>query len=329
MTLGVVIGKFYPFHKGHDQFIREAKKQVDHLVVLLRYHPSQQIPVAVRAQWIRTLHPNVEVMRALDDIPNTPEAWSQSTYELLGLRPSIVFSSDNSAEALAKLLKAQHVVIDAEGRKFPIRSSDLREKLEQHWDMLTPPAKGYFAKRVAILGAESSGTSTLAEALAKQYQTVWTPEYAQTYWNGRRYSLHADEWDAYEFVNIAQGQVKWEENLAMRANRLLICDNTPLITATWHRYTLGQTAPEVEQIAEERHYDLSILCEPDFDFVGTTARLDAAARQQMHAWLVESLDAQGTPYVTVKGSTAERLTLAQAEIDKILVFSPLELYALP
>jgi nicotinamide riboside kinase len=35
--------------------------------------------------------------------------------------------------------------------------------------------------RVAILGAESSGKSTLAAALADHYGTVWVPEYLREF----------------------------------------------------------------------------------------------------------------------------------------------------
>jgi|GEM_PF-4899823 len=38
MILGVTVGKFYPFHKGHDYLIREAKKKG---VAGLRYDRDQ------------------------------------------------------------------------------------------------------------------------------------------------------------------------------------------------------------------------------------------------------------------------------------------------
>jgi nicotinamide riboside kinase len=35
--------------------------------------------------------------------------------------------------------------------------------------------------RIAILGAASSGKSTLSAALAQRYQTVWVPEYLREF----------------------------------------------------------------------------------------------------------------------------------------------------
>ena len=73
MTLGITVGKFYPFHRGHDHLIRQAKAQVDRLVVLLGHKPSQAAPGVVRAEWIRFLHPDVEALEVIDDIPEAPE----------------------------------------------------------------------------------------------------------------------------------------------------------------------------------------------------------------------------------------------------------------
>ncbi len=66
MSLGITVGKFYPFHLGHDYLIREAKKRVTHLVVLVGYQPNQAIPGSKRANWIRSMHPDVEVIEVLD-----------------------------------------------------------------------------------------------------------------------------------------------------------------------------------------------------------------------------------------------------------------------
>jgi HTH-type transcriptional repressor of NAD biosynthesis genes len=60
MTLGITVGKLYPFHLGHDHLIRTARAQVGHLVVLVGAAPDQHIPGSVRAGWIRALHPEVE-----------------------------------------------------------------------------------------------------------------------------------------------------------------------------------------------------------------------------------------------------------------------------
>ncbi|MEP0873044.1 AAA family ATPase [Trichocoleus desertorum AS-A10] len=316
MKLGITIGKFYPFHRGHDYLIQQAKAQVDHLVVLIGSKPTQAIPAAVRANWIRLLHPDVEVIEVAEDIPEASEPWAARALEVLqGRQPQLAFTSEAYGEPWAAGMGARHVAIDPPRRHFPISGTQLRQDLSTQWPMLTPPAKAYLAKRVCVLGVESSGTTTLAQALAQHYQTVWVPEYGRWYWEGRRYTPQAEQWESYEFVHIAKGQAAWEEDLALRANRLLVCDTDPLATHVWHRRYRGTYSPAVEQIADSRHYDLYLLTVPDFDFVQDGTREGEAIRLEMHQWFREVLIQRGKPYITVVGPHEVRMARAIAAID--------------
>ncbi|MEG4027308.1 MULTISPECIES: AAA family ATPase [unclassified Microcoleus] len=126
------------------------------------------------------MHPDAEVIEILDDLPEATEPWAQRTLEVLsGRKPDIAFTSEDYGEPWAKLMGSQHCAVDRERLKFPISGTQLRSHLAEHWQMLTPPAKAYFAKRVCVLGVESSGTTTLARSLAQQYQTVWVPEVSE------------------------------------------------------------------------------------------------------------------------------------------------------
>ncbi|WP_088894564.1 AAA family ATPase [Leptolyngbya ohadii] len=327
MTLGITIGKFYPFHLGHNYLIQQAKTQVDCLVVLVGYKPSQTIPGKVRADWIRALHPDVEVIEVLEDIPDAPQPWAERALSVLqGRRPDFAFTSEAYGEPWAALMGAKHWAIDLQRHHFPISGTQLRQNLAAHWQMLTPPAKAYFAKRICVIGVESSGTTTLAQALAQYYQTVWVPEYGRWYWEGRRYTPNADEWQTYEFVQIAKRQAAWEADLAMRANRLLICDTDALATHVWHRRYRGTYSPAVEQIAEGCHYDLYILTAPDFAFVQDGTREGEGIRLEMHQWFIEVLNQKGKPYITVQGKHEQRMAEAIAAIDALLQFPPLDFF---
>lgn len=325
MTLGITVGKFYPFHKGHDYLIREAKARVDHLVVLVGYKPTQAILGTIRADWIRFMHPTVEVIEVLDDLPSAPEPWAKRALELLGDRqPDIAFTSEAYGEPWAEMMGARHIAVDPLRQLFPISGTQLRADIALHWQMLTPPAKAYFAKRICVLGVESSGTTTLAQALAQHYQTVWVPEYGRWYWEGRRYSPNSESWDSYEFVQIAKGQTAWEDDLAARANKLVICDTDPLATCVWHRRYVGSNCALVEQLADSRHYDLYILTQPDFGFIQDGTRESEYLRTSMHQWFIYVLEKKGKRYITVEGTHDRRISKARNIIDSLLVFSPIK-----
>jgi HTH-type transcriptional regulator, transcriptional repressor of NAD biosynthesis genes len=323
MTLGVTIGKFYPFHVGHHHLITEAKSRVDHMAVLSCARDDQEIPGAIRAGWIREMHPDVTVYEVVDDLPEAPEPWARRTVEVLGRAPDLVFTSEGYGAEYAALMGARHVAVDQSRSRFPISGRDLRADLAAHWGMLTPPAKAYLARRVAVVGAESSGTTTLAQALAVRYQTVWVPEYGRWYWEGRQHTPEAAVWSTDEFVRIATRQGGIEDDLARLANRLVVCDTDALATHVWHRRFVGHYSEAVDAIVDGRRYDLYIVTLPDFPFVQDGTREGEHIRDEMHSWFVEVLTAKGRPHIVVGGSRGERLDMAASAIDPLLRWEPL------
>ena len=123
-------------------------------------------------------------------------------------------------------------------------------------------------KRVAIVGAESTGKTTLAQQLAEHFGTVWVPEYGREYTEvsvGRE-AFFDYKWRNDEFVLIAQKQIELEDQLAKTANRVLICDTDVLATCIWQERYMGAWSPEVEKIAKQRTHDLYLLTDCDIPF---------------------------------------------------------------
>eukprot|EP01043_Picozoa_sp_COSAG02_P034531 COSAG02_NODE_2421_length_8897_cov_11.835190_2_plen_357_part_00 len=322
--LGVTIGKFYPFHKGHALLIRQAAERCDHLVVICSGRKAEPVDMKVRADWIRTLFPlpHVEVITTHDDLPEAPQPWATRTLEILApRRPDVALTAESYGDAWAALMGCEHVRL-----KTRITSgTELRADLGRCWEMLTPPAKAYFCKRIAIIGVESSGTTTLAQALAEHYQTAWVPEYGRFYWEGRRHT--GDNWQTYEFLQIARGQQQMEDDLAHRSNRVLICDTDALATHVWHRRYVGSFSDATAAIADERSYALYILTTPDFGFVQDGTREGEAIRDEMHGWMRSVLEERSnrSPFLVVSGGKEVRLKAAVKAIDELLVFPVLPL----
>ena len=171
-------------------------------------------------------------------------------------------------------------------------------------------------KRVVIIGSESSGTTTLARALAGHYHTVWVPEYGRTYSEGRVHSREA--WRSDEFTFIAVEQARMEDELALLANRVLICDTDPFATAIWHERYLGSSSPEVQAIANARTYDLYIVTDVNIPFAPDDIRDGESFRQWMQERFIEELSKKPTPMIVVTGPHEERLAAAVKTIDGIL-----------
>ena len=54
------------------------------------------------------------------------------------------------------------------------------------------PARPPAARRLALLGGESSGKTTLAIALAERLHVAWVPEYGRQRWEQCRRTLDVD-----------------------------------------------------------------------------------------------------------------------------------------
>lgn len=162
-------------------------------------------------------------------------------------------------------------------------------------------------QRVALLGGESSGKTTLAIALAQALHTRWVPEYGRQRWEELRETLGVDE-----LVRVAQRQIEWEDEAAWAvaaahpAARWLVCDTTPLTTLQYCLHDHGQAPPELHQMAR-RAYALTVLCLPDFGFVQDGARRDDAYRAAQHAWTVQQLARQGVVPLQVAGPVVDRV----------------------
>lgn len=166
---------------------------------------------------------------------------------------------------------------------------------------MTHPLHPVSVRRVCLLGGESAGKTSLAAALAAELGSVWVPEYGRERWFeiGGTFSLA-------ELLHVGQEQVAREEAALPRAKGWLVCDTSPLTTLVYALLDHGQ-APEALYALARRHYDLTLLCAPDFGFVQDGARRDDLFRNTQHALTLQLLQSFGLPHVLVRGSLAARL----------------------
>lgn len=170
-------------------------------------------------------------------------------------------------------------------------------------------------RRVALLGGESSGKTTLAMALAQALGTAWVPEYGRQRWEELRETLSVQE-----LVHVAQRQVALETETAvvagLRGGRWLVCDTTPLTTLQYCLHDHGQAPPELQALAR-RAYDLTVLCLPDFEFVQDGCRRDDGFRAAQHAWTLARLADAGVVPLVVDGSVAHRVQQVLQRIHQL------------
>jgi NadR type nicotinamide-nucleotide adenylyltransferase len=317
MRRGVAIGKFYPPHLGHSYLIEHALRHVDDLAVIVCDKAGQSIPGELRASWLREIHPLARVLVVPDTLPeDDSKAWASFTLETLGYVPDLVFTSEDYGDAYASFLGAQHVLVDRARVSVPISATAIRENPLAHWLEMAPCVRSHFARRVVVLGAESTGTTTMAKALADHYRTAWVPEYGRTYSEGK---MAGDSpWETAEFVHIAEAQNALEDHLAGHCDRILICDTDSFTTSVWHERYMGHASRDVERAGDDRRYDLYLLTAPDIPFVQDGYRDGEHLRDWMHRRFEEALRASGKRFFVLSGDHQSRLQTASALCDQLL-----------
>ncbi len=251
MSIGLILGKFYPPHAGHHFLIDYALERVDKLVVLIWWSETESISGEDRKVIVEQMHPKAEVYaEQCEIVPDyeSDDVWEKHI-ELMMNQPmrqfvyrdenfhvtsrfDYVFTSENYGEELARRLDAEHILVDTERINMPISGTAIREDPARHWHYLAEPTRALLTKRFVITGAESTGSTTLAKSLAAHYNTIWVPEYGRLYSEGTK-GLHS-EWDENEFIHIAQKQNEIEDFMARKAGPVMFCDTDALSTGVWH-----------------------------------------------------------------------------------------------
>jgi HTH-type transcriptional regulator, transcriptional repressor of NAD biosynthesis genes len=338
---GLVVGKFAPLHSGHVLVVERALSLCERVVVISYSNP--ELPgyePERREAWLKTCFPGVIVLvvtperlacwlvGAVPAIPaNDASDFAQRDFvamlctRVLGLRIDAVFTSEAYGEGFAAHLGRRlgepdlapvlvhHVMVDCERRAVPISGTKLRANLWRHWSYLPPPVAHSLVRRIAILGGESSGKTTLAASLGAEFGTEWVPEYGRELWEAKEGAL------AYEdMVAIAREQIRREEDAARLGRAFVFCDTSPLTTLFYSLEMFGRADPELVRAAQ-RSYSIVLLCAPDFPFVQDGTRRDGAFRQQQHAWYEAQLATRGVRYAIARGSLADRVHFVRQLLD--------------
>src|SRR5215467_10711701 len=180
---GLVLGKFYPPHRGHKHLIESAAARCDAVTVLVMAASCESIPLADRVGWLRAdlaSLPAVVVTGVRCDAPvdfADPMAWDaqlavmRAALRQAGQRPmDAVFSSEPYGAELARRLGGCHVAVDPARRAVPVSASRIRADPAGCWHHLTPAVRAGLAARVVVVGAESTGTTAIARGLAARYR---------------------------------------------------------------------------------------------------------------------------------------------------------------
>jgi HTH-type transcriptional regulator, transcriptional repressor of NAD biosynthesis genes len=350
---GLVIGKFYPPHNGHEYLIRCAASQCDHVSVIVMAGDAEGIALALRVRWMAEIladQRHVVVTGVTDDDVvdfDSESAWRAHVGHMQrGLilanaaraapAPAVdaVFTSERYGEELARRFAAAAVCVDHARARYPMSGTAFRADPAGRWFDVAPCVREYLCRRVAIVGAESTGKTTLAGALQQAFlarggafsRTRSVAEFGREYTErklGRARAQQADfpvealAWTSEDFEVVAREQVERENAAARDCGPLLICDTDAFATTIWHERYMRIASPAVQAIAATAlprlGYLLTSWAEVPFEQDGL--RDGEEIRHWMHERFRSELERQPTPWLLVAGTLEQRTKDAMAWID--------------
>lgn len=179
-------------------------------------------------------------------------------------------------------------------------------------------------KKIAIIGPESTGKSTLCEQLAEYYKTLWCPEFAREYLlkNGINYAYE-------DLLTIAKGQLALEYSTIAQLqtanhqpsttnHQLFFIDTDLYVMKVWCEYVFNKCHQFILNEIAQRKYDLYLFCNIDLPWIKDELREypDEAPRKELYHIYKDILINQKTPWVEISGSYEERLSKAIAAVEK-------------
>ncbi|SDC32432.1 AAA family ATPase [Actinokineospora iranica] len=345
----LVLGKFYPPHAGHHHLVRTAAGESERTTVAVLGSSVESLSIADRVRWLSAEHAADAGVAVLGDLDDHPVDYrDDAVWDLhMGVIRSVlarraiaegdpagavvdaVFTSESYGQELAARLGAKHVAVDPDRERYPVSGTAVRADPFAHWHRLARPTRRGLAARVVVIGAESTGTTTLSRALAAHYGAPWVPEHGRLHTEEKLAAARAIArvagcpppapedlvWTLGDFADIAARQDA-AEDAAAGETPILVCDNDSWAATVWCERYLGRPHGDFTSGGKPALYLLT-------DHVGVPFHQDGwrdgeHLRPWMTARFVRGLRARGVPWTLLTGSPEHRLRRAIRACEETL-----------
>lgn len=316
---GLVLGKFYPITLGHKYLIDTAIENSQKTHVIISHNSTQSIPGSIRFEALKELYKDNDdvTIYEFDDygLPQSDTEcdtleefyayWIPEVYKLVN-ELDVVFTSEDYGDSFAEFLGIEHFLVDKERSTYPISGTRVRNNPFNEWGFIPQPMKKYFIKRVAIMGPESVGKSTLTKLLAKEFNTNFVEEYGRTVYeeNGNFVGVE-------DFRKISLGRQKLEDDLIKHSNKIIFCDTEDITTHIFlNMYCDGELSVENkwfdETIDDKRKFDSYILLKPDCEGIQDGTRVFLEERIEHYEVIKNRLIKNKCNFIEIGGSWKDR-----------------------
>jgi NadR type nicotinamide-nucleotide adenylyltransferase len=164
--------------------------------------------------------------------------------------------------------------------------------------------------KIAITGPESTGKTTLARDLAKEFNTIWIPEFAREY-------LEKKE-GKYSFEDIKIIAEEQEKTWARASQEEVVFFDTEFtVLKIWSEVKLGKVDPYIIDSLENQNFNHYLICDPTgVEWVEDPLREDANNREELFELYLRVMRSNNRSFTIISGTWKERLNQAISVVNK-------------
>ncbi len=324
-SIGVIFGKFYPLHTGHIHLIQSASGIVDELHIYVCHDKKaddklfessnmlKQPTIEDRLRWLQQTFKyqgSIKIHSFNEELfpsHNNWEEWSNrvtQAFEEHNIKPSLIFTNNpKDTEEYEKRLNLQSRIIDSNQEFMQVSGSEIRQSPMKHWRYIPTEVKPFFVRKIAILGGESSGKSTLTNKLANVFNTSSAWEYGREYifkeLGGNEQALQYSD-----YPKIALGQANYIDYAVKRANKISFTDTDFVTTQAFCKKYEGKNHPFLTAMIKQYKFDKVILLKNNTKWVDDGLRTLGSNndRKNFQNLLVRILEMHKIEYTEITAS---------------------------
>ena len=166
---------------------------------------------------------------------------------------------------------------------------------------------------ICLIGAESTGKTTLAQSLAAHFNCPWAPEYLREFCESRGRTPTRGEQSL-----ILETQVIHESAALVSAQTAnapyVFCDTAPLLTAIYSDFVFSDQSLFLRARELQTRYALTLVLEPDIAWVADAQRDGAHVRPPITDMITTELMALNVPIAKISGHGPTRFASALSAI---------------
>lgn len=324
MVKAFVFGKFLPFHKGHEAMINFALTKCDFLTVLICCSDKENISATTRQKWIEKTFETVSKIEIKSfsylesELPNTSESsqevskvWSAKFQELFP-DYDLLITSEEYGNYVASFMNIKHIAFDISKQLFPVSGTAVRNNIFKNWNFLPDSVKPDFVMKVAVLGTESTGKTTLTERLSKHFNCSSVKEAA------RDLIANSNSFELDDLHLVASEHAKRIDKAVLEQSPLIIIDTDIHITKSYANFTFDKTLEVESKIYNSNKADLYLYLNNDVEYVQDGTRLSESERNFLDISHRQILQQHNIDISEIKGNWEQRFGKAVTTIKELL-----------